>query len=105
MDSLTTQYDHQLSIALDYDQTFTANRKLWINFIILAKSLNSKVTFVTFRYETQHNMDIIADAMQLDIPIVFSNGKQKSSVFNADIWIDDSPITIPSIEAIKEKLL
>lgn len=105
MNGLTTEYDYQLSIALDYDQTFTANRELWINFVILAKSLNSKVTFVTFRYETQNNMDIIYDAMQLDIPIVFSNGKQKSSIFNADIWIDDLPITIPSIEDIKEKIL
>ena len=104
MYSLTTQYDYQLSIALDYDECFTANRELWTNFVLLAKSLNSKVTFVTFRYETQNNEDIIADAKHLDIPIVFSNGKQKSSVFKADIWIDDSPITIPSIDAIKSIL-
>ena len=105
MYELTTQYDHQLSIALDYDECFTANRELWTNFILLVKSLNSKVTFVTFRYETQHNRDILTDAKHLDIPIVFSNGKQKSSVIKADIWIDDSPITIPSIDAIKSILL
>lgn len=104
MYGLTTQYDHQLSIALDYDECFTANKELWTNFVLLAKSLNSKVTFVTFRYESQNNTDIIADAKQLGIPIVFSNGKQKSSVFNADIWIDDSPITIPSLSTMFDKL-
>lgn len=104
MYNLTTQYDQQLSIALDYDECFTANRELWTTFVLLAKSLNSKVTFITFRYETQNNKDIIADAKHLDIPIVFSNGKQKASVFKADIWIDDAPITIPSLSAMTDRL-
>lgn len=104
MYGLTTHYYYQLSIALDYDECFTANRELWTNFVLLAKSLNSNVTFVTFRHETQNNKDIIADAKYLDIPILFSNGKQKSSVFKADIWIDDTPITIPSLEAMTDRL-
>ena len=104
MYGLTTQYDKQLSIALDYDETFTANRELWTGFINLAKSLNCKVTFVTYRMQNAHNMDIIYDSQKLGITTVFSNGEPKSSVFVADIWIDDSPVTIPSHEAMTELL-
>jgi len=104
MYGLITQYDKQLSIALDYDETFTANRELWTGFIALAKSLNCKITFVTYRMQNAQNMDIIADAYRLGINIVFSNGQPKSSVFVADIWIDDSPITIPSHEAMTDLL-
>lgn len=104
MYGLTTQYDKQLSIALDYDETFTANRELWTGFIALAKGMNCKVTFVTFRHKSKGNKDIIADAEHLKISIIFSNGKPKSSVFTADIWIDDSPVTIPSYDAMTELL-
>ena len=101
---LTTEYDKQLSIALDYDETFTANRELWTGFIALAKSMNFKVTFVTYRMQTGHNMDIIYDSQNLGIVTIFSNGEPKSSVFVADIWIDDSPITIPSHDAMNEMI-
>lgn len=104
MYGLTTQYDKQLSIALDYDETFTANRELWTGFIALAKSMNCKVTFVTYRMQNGHNMDIIYDAEKLGIAIIFSNGQPKSSIFAADIWIDDSPVTIPSYDAMTELL-
>jgi len=104
MYGLTTQYDKQLSIALDYDETFTANRELWTGFIALSKSLNCKVTFVIYRMKNAHNMDIIYDAEKLGIAIIFSNGKPKSSIFTADIWIDDSPVTIPSYDAMTELL-
>jgi hypothetical protein len=102
MYGLTTEYDKQLSIALDYDETFTANRELWTGFIALAKRMNCKVTFVTHRMQTGHNMDIIYDSQSLSISTIFSNGEPKSSVFVADIWIDDSPITIPSHDAMNE---
>jgi len=104
MHGLTTKYDKQLSIALDYDETFTANRELWTAFIALAKSMNCKITFVTFRMQNAHNMDIIYDAQKLGLNVIFSNGNAKSSVFTADIWIDDSPITIPSHDAMTELL-
>lgn len=104
MYGLTTQYDKQSTIALDYDETFTANRELWAGFIALAKNMNCKVTFVTFRMQNAHNMDIIYDSQKLGITTVFSNGEPKSSVFVADIWIDDSPVTIPSHEAMTELL-
>lgn len=104
MQQLTTQYDKPLNIALDYDETFTAHKELWLGFIALAKSLNVKVTFVTYRFEEGSNKDILEDARSLDIPVIFSNGEPKSSVFNADIWIDDQPVTIPSYEGMFDML-
>jgi len=91
---------YQLSIALDYDETFTADRELWTLFVFAAINKGHKVTFVTYRYEGLNNEDIITDAKQLGIEIVFTGCGQKSECFKADIWIDDCPITIPSIETM-----
>ena len=98
MQQLTTKYDTPLSIALDYDETFTAHKELWTQFVYLASTLGCKVTFVTYRQEIRRagNEDILEDAKSLGIPVVFSNGTPKSSVFKADIWIDDNPSTIAS---------
>ena len=104
MYQLTTQYDKPLSIALDYDDTFTAHREFWTSFIRLADHFKLKVTFVTYRHQTGNNKDILADAEHLCIPVIFSNGEPKSSVFKADIWIDDQPITIPSYEGMLDML-
>jgi hypothetical protein len=102
MQQLRTQFDTPLNIALDYDETFTAHRELWRQFVYLAKSLNVKITFVTYRIggNAYGNEDILEDARSLGIPVVFSNGEPKSSVFKADIWIDDQPVTIPNYESM-----
>lgn len=84
----------QLSIALDYDDTYTADPKLWNGFVRTAKTLGHSVTFVTFRQEWNKD-DIGIDAKRLGIDIVFTSGRQKASCFNADIWIDDWPALIP----------
>ena len=51
--------DKALNIALDYDETFTAHRELWTNFVYLAKGCKCKVTFVTYRYDNGLNTDIL----------------------------------------------
>lgn len=82
-----------LRISLDYDKTFTADKQLWINFVNDAKQRGHEVTFVTFRYENRgdENKDILQDAKELDIKVVFTNYQPKSTIFKADIWIDDQP--------------
>ena len=86
----------QLKIALDYDETYTADREFWRSFVALAKSHNHQVSFVTFRTHNiyDNNIDIFIDSKKCGINIVYSSGKPKRSVFDADIWIDDSPETI-----------
>lgn len=85
-------------IALDYDETYSDAPMLFKPFVKLAKEQGHSVTFVTYRdgRYIEYNDDIEMDAFDLGIDVVYTGGKQKSHVFKADIWIDDSPITIPS---------
>ena len=93
--NFTEKDDTKMKIALDYDETFTAAPMLFKPFVLLAQQQGHLVTFVTFRSSKYcDNHDIEADANELGIDIVFTEGKQKQHVFKADIWIDDSPDTI-----------
>jgi len=85
-----------MKIALDYDETYTAAPMLFRPFVAQALQHGHSVTFVTFRCAEFGNEDIEADAEDLGIPIVYTEAKQKSHVFKADIWIDDHPELIPS---------
>lgn len=91
-------------IALDYDDTFTADKELWTWFVDRAKKSGHEVSFVTFRHEDKpargNNDDILEDASDLGIPIVFTNGQQKKHHFRPDVWIDDMPILIPTYEEL-----
>jgi hypothetical protein len=95
-----------LNIALDYDETFTADKGMWTEVVRVMRKMGHDVTFVTFRegptsrHSDSYNDDILGDAQELGIPVVFSNHRQKSHVFKADIWIDDMPILIPSYDDI-----
>lgn len=92
-----------LRIALDYDDTYTANKQLWFNFVKLCQSFDCEVRFVTARFETTDkytNEELLVDARGLDIPVIFCNGVQKAQrcmdvEFDVDIWIDDFPVLIP----------
>lgn len=85
-----------MNIALDYDETYTAAPDMFRVLVGLMKQFGHTVTFVTYRDGRHPNHDISADAQELDIDIVFTAGKQKQHVFDADIWIDDNPSTIVS---------
>ena len=95
-----------MKIALDYDDTFTADPELWKHFIVMARSRGHEIRFVTFRweptegYDPKHNADIKKDAAELDIEIVFTHGFQKEHHYQADIWIDDCPEAIPSTKKL-----
>lgn len=97
-----------MKIALDYDETYTADPYLWDPFIRSAKYRGHSVTFVTFRYgpdnayREDNNADIKSDAERLGIDIVFCNHHQKSHCFKADIWIDDMPILIPTYTELSQ---
>lgn len=94
----------RLRIAVDYDDTYTADPDLFIWLINFARAGGHEVAFVTSRSENVDNDDIKRDAMILGIDIIFCGAVQKHEVYPADIWIDDSPITIPTIEAMTSYL-
>lgn len=92
-----------MKIALDYDRTFTADPELWTPFVHHAKAKGHEVKFVTYRLENaslytdpnwRTNKDIEFDALKLAIQIIYTNHKAKKDHWDADIWIDDMPITI-----------
>jgi hypothetical protein len=84
-----------LRIALDYDNTYTADNVLWDAFIKLSVSLGHSVYIVTMRSPT---LDAIAHALPPEIAAIFycdGNAKRKycSEVYGVEfnIWVDDSP--------------
>ena len=74
-------------LALDYDKTYTADPAMWDDFIQLAQDYGHEVKIVTMRYPNEA-------IYGLPIDIVYTSRKAKSTVFKADIWIDDSPAWI-----------
>uniref|UniRef100_A0AAU6NVH1 Uncharacterized protein n=1 Tax=Escherichia phage 1-6bf TaxID=3117708 RepID=A0AAU6NVH1_9CAUD len=92
-----------MNIGLDYDDTYTSNKKLWRSVVALMQAEGYDVRFVTYRFAEPNgydNHDIKIDAECLQIPIIFCNGVQKDEVcrqlgFFVDIWIDDFPVGIP----------
>lgn len=91
-----------LNIALDFDDTFTADPVLWGNFIKSAKLRGHQVFCVTARRESEENIDTINaqfDHWGCQIPIFFCNLASKLDQMEGrgikiDIWIDDSPFAI-----------
>lgn len=102
-----------LKIALDYDDTFTADKAMWANIVMFMKANGCDVRFVTFRHEhpsTFSNEDILQDSDKLSIPIIFCEGVPKKTVtsqrmFHPDIWIDDCPELIPTEDELYNTLL
>ena len=92
-----------MNIGLDYDDTYTADPKMWDLFVHLAKDRGHDVRIVTFRFESPNgysNEDVVHTSEKLGIPVIFCNGVQKDKVtidlgFVVDVWIDDFPVGIP----------
>lgn len=82
-------------IALDFDDTFTADPSLWIDFITSAKARGHDVACVSYRYETA-KQEILDALSHIGIAIFCNGGVAKRSYMSSigiepDIWIDDMP--------------
>ena len=92
-------------IALDFDETYTAMPQIWDRFISDCKRHGHTVTIVTARGEWEnnpsynHDIRVVADFHGIEV--VYTGGEQKSEHFKADIWIDDNPSWIPSLDMLK----
>jgi hypothetical protein len=87
----------QLTIALDYDDTYTADPGLWNLFIKSARERGHKVICVTCRGQSWDN----ADLLKLPILVYYTDMAPKrwhmeQLGITVDIWIDDCP------ECVKE---
>lgn len=89
-------------IAMDFDETFTADPGLWSTFIRHAKSRGHHFFCVTARRETEQNIELINaafDEWECQMPIVFANLSSKVTTMEkrgikVDIWIDDAPFAL-----------
>lgn len=86
-----------MTIALDYDGTYTADPKLWDVFLEAAYALGHKVVIMTMRYECE----AIDSALhrQSHAGIIYTARQSKKDYcrehgIHIDIWIDDNPYWI-----------
>lgn len=86
-------------IAIDFDDTLTADAALWRHFIELCKLFEHQVVCVTARRDTDDNNETIDSWMQshgFDLRVYYSAlGSKVEYMRNrglkVDIWIDDDP--------------
>jgi hypothetical protein len=87
-----------MTIAIDFDQTYTADSRMWYNIIKLMKSYGHNVVCVTCRPEWDiFSMEQLEDLIGKE-NIFFTDGEAKIPFMegrhHVDIWIDDCPATI-----------
>ena len=85
-----------LTISLDYDDTFTADPKLWCQFVSLAQYRGHKVICVSARYDTEENRRELTTSMPDGVDVILCDHKAKLEVVRErgveiDIWLDDRP--------------
>ena len=90
-----------LAIAIDYDDTFTANPEMWLNVMQVMHSFGCNIFIVTYRHDNQQESQDLEFLKHYDFVtgIVFTSRKGKKEFctklnIHIDIWIDDNPITI-----------
>jgi hypothetical protein len=97
-----------LTIAIDYDSTWTADPELWAAFYSAAKARGHTCIIATDRLPadkpkiTVLSKRFLTDPIEVEVPItvICTGGKLSKRAFLAnldihpDIWIDDAPHTI-----------
>jgi hypothetical protein len=86
-------------IAIDFDDTLTADSQLWLKFVESAKSLGHRVICITARRDTEDNNETIDEWMTMHgvhLPVYFTGLSSKVEYakkigLKVDIWIDDQP--------------
>lgn len=94
-----TQIKESLTIAVDFDETFTADVDLWTSFILIAQSKGHKVVCITARKESFDSRRELETALPKNVDIYFAYDMAKLNYaekygIEVDIWIDDSPYMI-----------
>lgn len=85
-----------MTIALDYDGTYTADPELWDRFIAAAIRRGHKVIVVTCRRRTDENRE---DVKVEGCPVFFTDLGSKLEYVKklgcpVDVWIDDDPACV-----------
>lgn len=91
----------RLIVAIDYDDTFTADPTAWTAVIEILQIAGHRVVCITARQGNDGNRRQVEGDMPRDVCVLFAYGWQKREFAKAngvevDIWIDDLPEAIPS---------
>lgn len=83
-------------IALDYDNTYTADPEFWNKFILDAEEAGHKVICVTGRSDTEDFARPVMESIGKLCQVVFAGPKWKRDAalakgWKVDVWIDDMP--------------
>lgn len=87
-------------IAIDFDETITADARLWLEFVHAATRLGHRVVCVTARRQTAENIQAVEgwlEANGFEMPVYFTGLAPKPHymknvwAMHVDIWIDDDP--------------
>lgn len=78
-------------IAIDYDNTYTQFKEEIDIFIKALKKNGHNVHLVTARDKNDEPID---DDLSLFDRIFYTSGKAKASIVRADLFLDDSPVTL-----------
>lgn len=91
-----------LTIAIDFDNTFTADPVMWSKFIRDARTAGHRVVCVTSRRQTTQNNTLLDEMFKrhgIEIATWFTSLASKTWYMQqvgvkVDIWIDDDPKTL-----------
>lgn len=88
---------HTMIIALDFDNTWTADKELWNWFYTAASKKGHIVIMATMR--SRHSEDMDRYDLPPDMPIVYCGMEYKQHAcldagFEVDVWVDDMPMLI-----------
>ena len=88
-------------VAIDFDQTYTADREMWESVMETIKSHGHDIYCVTCReeWDTGSKQNGIPRIMPYVDKVFFTNGMAKIPFmqeigYHVDIWIDDCPATV-----------
>jgi hypothetical protein len=91
-----------MNIAIDFDNTLTADAILWMDFLRSARNLDHNCYCVTARSDTEENRSEIEEWMydnDITLPVFYTSLRSKTEYMKdrgikVDIWIDDDPKTL-----------
>lgn len=90
-----------LTIAIDFDDTFTADVEFWTEWIYLARKYQHTVICVSARRDVIEHRQELRDSLPAGIPVLLSYDQPKHDYakaqgYDVDIWIDDCPEAVGS---------
>ncbi len=88
-----------MRIAIDYDDTFTADPATWCKVIRVLEDAGHEVVCVSARFANAENLEELGRNLPRHMQIVLSEHNAKAEVMAkrgtpVDIWIDDWPTAI-----------